>query len=194
MAHRRGHCQAVARTKYEPNVSCGSDGRAHSLLETALSSHDAPSSREGRRLESPALQRGYPLRAIPGAFDLRACRLGDIRHEQPTLTDAQIPPPAVAPPPFRQVQVTRPSYPRAPSRLRPAVVRLLPQSGRNLLVPPLLTLRAVAFIPQVQRPSLYNAVHFVQGASALRTQRQPMNRRKGNADRIQARRVHIHTL
>lgn len=93
MAHRRGHCQAVARTKYEPNVSCGSDGRAHSLLETALSSHDAPSSREGRRLESPALQRGYPLRAIPGAFDLRACRLGDIRHEQPTLTDAQIPPP-----------------------------------------------------------------------------------------------------
>lgn len=192
MAHRRGHCQAVARTKYEPNVSCGSDGRAHSLLETALSSHDAPSSREGRRLESPAFQRGYPLRAIPGAFDLRACRLGDIRHEQPTLTNAQIPP-AVVPRPL-PAGPSHTTVLSAPSRLRPSVVRLLPHSGRNLLVPPLLTLRAVAFIPQVQRPSLYNAVHFVQGASALRTQRQPMNRRKGNADRIQTRRVHIHTL
>lgn len=95
--------------------------QADTAAKTALSSHDAPSSREGRRLESPAFQRVYPLSAIRGVFDLRACRLGDIRHERPTRTDTQVPPHRRRPP--RQGSVTRPSHPSAPSRMRSSAVR-----------------------------------------------------------------------
>jgi hypothetical protein len=97
-------------------------GQADTATETALSSHDAPSSREGRRLESPAFQRAYPLSAIRGVFDLRACRLGDIRHERPTQTDTQVPPPwhsGLS----RQDRAIRLFHPRAQSRMRPSAVR-----------------------------------------------------------------------
>ena len=166
--------------------------QADTATETALSSHDAPSSREGRRLESPAFQRVYPLSAIRGVFDLRACRLGDIRHERPTQTDTQVPPRRRRPP--RQGSVTRSSHPSAPSRMRSSAVRPLPNSGRHLLEPAFVALRSVAFIPQVHRPSLGDAVHFVQCAPTLWTQRQPMDQREADADRIQTRGAHVHTL
>lgn len=57
-----------------------------------ISRSRAPSPRAGRRLESPAFQHAYPLVAIPGTLDLRACRLGDLRHERSKCIIAQHPP------------------------------------------------------------------------------------------------------
>lgn len=86
---------------------------------TAYAAHGAPSPQAGRRLESPAFQHAYPLVAIPGTLDPRACRLGDLRHERSNASfHHSLPAPARPGSPTTRSRAKAHPPPRPPAAIR----------------------------------------------------------------------------